>query len=147
MNRSFVIEDLLRSAMHSNITNNKILKNVEFSQPRKLSENIREIAIDLDKSYGLRIDDFALIYLASIVNYIQDKKDALVISAWLAYTVKALFLFNPEVNLDRTISINLLKDIPLLSKEMIIHIWCAQISDYALNRIETKQSLHYTTYL
>lgn len=144
--KSSTIENLIRSSIHSDICKSKVLESKRLTQPKSINDNIKLLSNDLEKSYGLKLDDYSLVYLASIENYILDKKDALVVSAWLAYSIKSLFHLNSEMEISRFITIQLLKNIPLLSKEMLINLWCESISNYCFDKIEYKHSLHYSMY-
>lgn len=141
------VEMLIQNVIYSESSIEKVLQNKILHQAKSLNENIKLIRFDLQKSYGLQIDTYGLIYLASISNYISDKKDALVVSAWIAYSIKKLAMVNPEQIISNQISVQLLKNLPLLSKQMLILLWSMSIETYCFDKLEYKSSLFYTTYL
>jgi hypothetical protein len=146
MNKHTVVEDLLQTMMFSNISNNKILEKKQSIKVTKLTYQAHAIKNDLRDSYGLHIDEYCMIYFVGLGNYLLDKKDALVVSAWIAYSIKKLHLYNPVFLQSNKIDIHLLKQIPLPSKEMLISLWSASIETYCFDKIEYKHSLHFLEY-
>lgn len=140
------IENLISEIVYSNLANDKIIAKKEIKKIHKIDDNIIILRNDLLKSYGINLDMHGQIYLSSIKDYITDKKDALVAAAWLAYSYKKLHEYNIDNNFSSEISVTFLKNLPLLSKKMMIQLWSASIENYCFTKIEHKKSLHYASY-
>lgn len=145
--RACVVENLLRTMIYGEIVKNKVIEHPIKEQPKALSADLYLFREDLKKSYDLFVDDNCLIYLGSIKNYISDKKDALVLSAWISFAIKQLYLMNTNIEVSNHLTIQLFKAIPLPSKEMLIALWSSSIDTYCFNKLEYKHSLHYHTYI
>jgi hypothetical protein len=139
------LEKLISSVVQSDMKE-KLLTNRKHCNITNLPNSIKTLINDLQKSYGIHLDVQAITYLSSICNYINDDKDALVLSAWIAYFIKTATLHNEDNIIPPQLSKEFIKLVPLPSKKLMILLWSETISNYAFNHIEYKHSMHRTTY-
>jgi glycosyltransferase involved in cell wall biosynthesis len=106
---------------------------------------LNRVIEELEKAYAFEVDASAKIYLNSMNKYIVDKKSALVYASWVAFCVKQsmlqLYLLTKPI-----ITADLLKVIPMLSKQLMIFIWSATIENFEYDKQTYKSSLIFHNY-
>jgi hypothetical protein len=142
---AFRIEDLILMSIQSMTTFQKYESSLILNKSSFIYSSTLDVIEELEKAYAFEVTESAKIYLNSMNNYIVDKKSALVYASWVAFCIKQsmlqLFLLTKPI-----ITADLLKVIPMLSKQLMIFIWSATIENFDYNKQTYKSSLIFHNY-
>ena len=142
---AFIIEDLILQSIQSITTFHKYESSLILNKSSFIYSTTLDVIEELEKAYAFEVDASAKIYLNSMNKYIVDKKSALVYASWVAFCVKQsmlqLYLLTKPI-----ITADLLKVIPMLSKQLMIFIWSATIENFDYNKQTYKSSLIFHNY-
>jgi hypothetical protein len=142
---AFRIEDLILMSIQSMTTFQKYESSLILNKSSFIYSSTLDVIEELEKAYAFEVTESAKIYLNSMNNYIVDKKSALVYASWVAFCIKQsmlqLFLLTKPI-----ITADLLKVIPMLSKQLMIFIWSATIENFEYDKQTYKASLIFHNY-